>query len=263
MTHSPSPLESFSTTLESSVTRSANLSIDWKRDGQLALNARDNDSVTGVELTNLQIVGDEDKPLGPTCWSVCAPGERHIDFYNSATYADSIFDTVDRIDPQTGKKDGFITKEELQNYKQRSGANMTPDEGKLFDELLRNFDGWQSNSNDEYGIENDGLTRKDVWKAKDILGAGELAGRIESIVKQFDSLDALGVKDGKLSLDELNAARERAGRESLTPVSDREVFNALIQTAQSKWSDKTLTREEVLAVAQKVRDGWKPEPAFD
>ncbi len=133
--------------------------------------------------------------------------------FNAFDYAQKNFDKLD------GNGDGYITVDELDGYMKAQGSKLDAKEQEKIDFLKKNIDDIEEYSNDEFGDENDGITRHDLLAAKqedgtDQMRAGQppcsnetvaatedLRPALEYAEKNFDKLD--GDKDGYITGDEI------------------------------------------------------------
>ena len=134
--------------------------------------------------------------------------------FKAFDYAQKNFDKLD------GNGDGYITVDELDGYMKSQGAKLDAKEQEKIDYLKANIGDIEEYSNDEFGDENDGITRHDLLAAKqedgtDQMQAGQPACSDEKVAdtedlrpaldyakKNFEKLD--GDKDGYITADELD-----------------------------------------------------------
>ncbi|MBS1957814.1 MAG: LysM peptidoglycan-binding domain-containing protein, partial [Cyanobacteria bacterium SZAS-4] len=157
-------------------------------------------------------------------------------------YAQKHFDRLD------GDGNGHITKDEIDAYVKANGDKLSPEDRAALETLKKNYSKIEDYSNDEWGFENDGITRHDLIEgrkkegtenlntgAKDnspVSAYGDLRPALDYAQKNFDKLDAdkngyISEKDidkyiednkGKLSIEELQNLR--ALKQSISKIED-------------------------------------------
>lgn len=146
--------------------------------------------------------------------------------FKAFDYAQKNFDKLD------GNGDGYITVDELNGYMKSKGSKLDAEEQEKIDYLKANIGDIEEYSNDEFGDENDGITRHDLLAAKqedgtDQMKAGQPACSDEKVEatedlrpaldyakKNFEKLD--GDKDGYITADEIDQY-VTANRGSVSP----------------------------------------------
>ncbi|MBX3076678.1 hypothetical protein KF913_22400 [Candidatus Obscuribacterales bacterium] len=84
-------------------------------------------------------------------------GEKRMKAYE---FADKHFDKMD------GNGDGFVTEDELSKFGKDNEATLSAPDKAALDYLKKNVSDLEGHSNDEFGIENDGFTKKDIIEAR-------------------------------------------------------------------------------------------------
>lgn len=146
--------------------------------------------------------------------------------FKALDFAEKNFDKLD-VDG-----DGYIGSGDIDGYIRAQGAKLDPKEAEQLDYLKKNISDLEECSNDEFGDENDGITRHDIIAAKqedgtDQMKAGQPACSNEAVVatedlraalnyaeKNFAKLD--GDKDGHITEGEIDQYMT-ANKDSVSP----------------------------------------------
>lgn len=159
------------------------------------------------ELSNDETLDEND---GVTKKDLDAAQQR----FKAFDYAQKNFDKLD------GNGDGHITADEIDGYVKAQGGKLDGKELEKLDYLKKNVSDIEEYSNDEFGDENDGISRHDLLKAKEddgtdqmksgrapssnetVAATGDLRPALDYAQKNFDKLDA--DKDGHVTADEID-----------------------------------------------------------
>lgn len=249
--------------VESGVRQPGNVSVDLA-DIQQFQNTNPQDNNTSEQhLSRLQIVDELSKK--PVCEdSVCIGDVRHVDVYSTANFAQDQFELLD--------KDGnrYINDREIKAYEETFKEHMTPRMKGHLDSLRSNYDSTMALSNDEWGVENDGVTRNDLKVLEDREDGAIASEHIkEFVAKHFDEADTDG--NGRITADEVRAYEQANLFKMEHPVSDRDALEVVGHLSEGRnfaratgdfWgmtdyqnSGQGLTRAQVSHAAELVKNG--------
>src|SRR5207253_7469603 len=132
--------------------------------------------------------------------------------FKAFDYAQKNFDKLD------GNGDGFISADEIDGYIKAQGGKLNADELEKLDYLKKNISQIEDYSNDEWGFENDGITRHDLIEGRKQEGTdtlktgvkdsdstssyGDLRPALDYVQKNFDKIDA--DHNGFISKDDID-----------------------------------------------------------
>ncbi len=180
--------------------------------------------------------------------------------FKAFDYAQKNFDKLD------GNGDGFISAAEIDGYIKAQGGKLNADELEKLDYLKKNISQIEDYSNDEWGFENDGITRHDLIKAKEadgtdqmaagkpacdaVAATGDLRPALDYAGKNFDKLDA--DKDGFITADEIDKYT-RANKDSLTPqdIANLRALKEKVGKVEDQsndewgWENNGITRKDI------------------
>lgn len=256
--------ESFSS-VEGGTRQSGNVVVDLAEMQEFQRSDMPQNNVSSKILERLQLIDEMAKK--PVCEeSVCIGEVRHVDVYSTANFAQDQFELLDK------NRDGFIKDDEITAYQDIFKEHMTPRMKGHLDSLRSNYDSTMSLSNDEWGIENDGITRDDLRVLEDREDGLIASQHIkEFVAKHFDETDTN--KNGYVTADEIKAY-EKANEFKLEhPVHDRDALKVIGHLAEDRNyakvtgdflgmtdysnSGRGLTRAQVSQSAEIVKNGVK------
>ncbi len=183
-----------------------------------------------------------------------------------------------------GDGNGHITKSEIDAYMKANGDKLSAEDRANLEVLKKNYSKIEDYSNDEWGIENDGITRHDLIEGRKQEGTdtlktgvkdsdstsayGDLRPALDYAQKNFDKIDAdhngfiskddidkyIQDNKGKLSTEELQNLR--ALKENVSKVEDMNNDEWGPETKGMSKKDIAAAKEEIdtLAYAQKNFD---------
>ncbi len=218
MTTRGNSLESLSS-VERGVRQLGNVSVDLADLQQFQISNPQDNNISAQHLSRLQIVDELAKK--PVCEdSVCIGDVRHVDVYSTANFAQDQFELLDR----DGNR--YINDREIKTYEETFKANMTPRMKGHLDSLRSNYDSTMALSNDEWGIENDGITWNDLKVLEDREDGAIAYEHIkEFAAKHFDETDTNG--NGRITADEIKAYEKTNQFRMEHPVHDRDALKII------------------------------------
>ncbi len=262
MTTRGNALENFSS-VESGTRQPGNVAVELA-DMQQFQNANPQDNNTSARyLERMQLVDELAKK--PVCEdSVCIGDVRHVDVYSTANFAQDQFELMDR----DGNR--YIKDDEIKAYEETFKANMTPRMKGHLDSLRSNYDSTMALSNDEWGTENDGITRNDLKVLEDREdGAIAYEHILEFAAKHFEETDTN--RNGRITADEVKAYEQTNQFKMEHPVHDRDALKIIGHLSEDRNyaratgdflgmtdyqnSGQGLTKAQVLQAAELVKNG--------
>ena len=262
MTQRGSALESVSP-IEAGSRGAANITVNLAEMQRFQQSDTAQSSTAGQILKPVQLVDELAKK--PVCEeSICFGDVRHVDVFSTANFAESEFRLLD--------KDGnrFITDTEIKAYQERFKETMTPRMAGHLDSLSKNYTSIMRLSNDELGLEKQGISDDDIDVLEDKENGAAASEHIkEFVTKHFDAVDS--DRNGIMTAQELKNW-EAANKFNIEhPVRDREAMKVLGYASQAhdSWTAMTdaigwssaqsatrgLTRAQALETAEKVKNG--------
>ncbi|MBY0552076.1 MAG: hypothetical protein K2W95_32630 [Candidatus Obscuribacterales bacterium] len=167
-------------------------------------------------------------------------------------YADKNFDRVD------ADKDGFLSEEEFETA--LKDQCLRGEDRKAVELMQKHQNEIEERSNDEFGDENNGVTRADLKEFRDLSERYEDASDMSIYGKQkFDSADT--DKDGFLSASELGKAIDNAAENS----DDKKVlekmrsdYERLQGASNDEWGfdNSGISKDDLLENAMSEAVGW-------
>ncbi len=262
MTTRGTALESLSS-VESGISEPSSVGVDLTAMRQFMQSDRAGNNTASQHLNSMEIVDELAKK--PVCEdSVCDGNSRHVDVYSTANFAEDQFDLLDKND------DSFIKADEITAYQERFKGTITPRMQEHLDALRSGYDSTMALANDEWGTENDGITRDDLDVLEDREDGARISEHIkEFATKHFDAADTNG--NGFITADEIKAFEAKNKFNLEHPVSDRDALEVIGHLSEGRnmaratgdflgmttYNDtgRGLTRGQVSQAADMVKNG--------
>jgi hypothetical protein len=262
MTTRGNSLESLSSA-ESGFRQPSNVAVDLADMQHFQQSNPQDNNPSAQHLSRLNIADELAKK--PVCEdSVCLGDVRHVDVYSTANFAQDQFELLD----MDGNR--FIKDDEIRAYEENFKGNMTPRMKGHLDSLRSNYDSTMALSNDEWGIENDGITLNDLKVLEDREDGAIAHEHIkEFAAKHFDETDTDG--NGRITADEIKAYEQTNRFKMEHPVHDRDALKIIGHLSEDRNyaratgnylgmtdyrnSGQGLTRAQVLQSAELVKNG--------